>query len=396
MKIVMTGGGSGGHITPILAVAHELKALVPDAEIIYIGQKGDQLSDIPAKDPNIDAVYSVPAGKLRRYADEGIRQLLDVRTQALNVRDMGRVVRGLSQSYRLLRKLKPDVIFTRGGFVSVPVALAGKLNGIPFITHDSDSVPSLANRLIAPWAAAHAVALPTELYPYPQDKTVMVGVPVSAQYQPVTAALQRTYRTELKLDQYKQIVFLTGGGNGARLLNEALAANTRYLLATFPDLAIVHVAGRTLELETNRAYDALSLGPARARILVHGFVSDMYRYSGAADVVITRGGATTLAEFAQQARACIIIPAPKLTGGHQMKNASAFAKNNAVVQLTEEQIVQPERLGRTVAELLQSADKRIQLARNLAQYAHPHAAAELANLLLKIIGGEGHVQKAKK
>jgi UDP-N-acetylglucosamine--N-acetylmuramyl-(pentapeptide) pyrophosphoryl-undecaprenol N-acetylglucosamine transferase len=396
MKIVMTGGGSGGHITPILAVAHELKQIAPDAEIIYIGQKGDQLSDIPAQDPNIDAVYAVPAGKLRRYADEGIRQLLDVRTQALNVRDMGRVVRGLSQSYRLLRKLKPDVIFTRGGFVSVPVALGGKLNGIPYITHDSDSVPSLANRLIAKWAAAHAVALPAELYPYPKSKTTMVGVPVSNHYQPVTPELKATYRRALELEGYKHIVFLTGGGNGAVALNEALAHNARYLLGTFPELAIVHVAGRMFEQATNDAYDALRLGPARSRVQVHGFVTDMYRYSGAADVVITRGGATTLAEFAQQRAACIIIPAPHLTGGHQIKNARAFARSKAVVELSEEQIAQPERLGRTIADLLGHDAQRQELSRNLAQYAHPHAARDLAELILDTIGGEGYVQKAKK
>jgi UDP-N-acetylglucosamine--N-acetylmuramyl-(pentapeptide) pyrophosphoryl-undecaprenol N-acetylglucosamine transferase len=392
MKVVMTAGGSGGHITPILAVAHELKVLMPGVEIIYIGQKGDQLSDIPAADPNIDAVYTVPAGKLRRYADEGWRQLLDVRTQALNTRDMGRTVRGLAQSYRLLRRLKPDVIFTRGGFVSVPVALAGHMLGIPYITHDSDSVPSLANRLIARWAQMHAVAMPAELYPYPKSKTVVVGVPVSKQYQPVTAELRKKYRAELGVSADAQLVFVTGGGNGARVLNQAMAENSRYLLGTFPELHIIHLSGRTMEAETNQAYDAAKLGSARSRVQVHGFVNGVAAHSGAADVVITRGGATTLAEFSIQGVACLIVPSKQL--GWNVKNARILANEGAALELNEDQIAQPERLGRTIGELLADSKERVRLARKLADYAHPHAAAELAALLLKI-GGHAHVRPKK-
>jgi UDP-N-acetylglucosamine--N-acetylmuramyl-(pentapeptide) pyrophosphoryl-undecaprenol N-acetylglucosamine transferase len=391
MKIVVTGGGSGGHITPILAVAHELKRLRPDAEIIYIGQRGDKLSDIPAGDPSIDAVHTVWAGKLRRYADEDWRQWLNVRTQTLNLRDAGRLTRGVGQSYRLLCKLKPDVVFTRGGFVSVPVAIGAYLNHIPYITHDSDSVPSLANRLIAPHAVLHAVALPANIYPYPRSKTITVGVPVSAEYRSVTPEIMRQYRHELGLD-YKHVVFLTGGGNGSRILNEALVQNARYVLGTYPDLVIVHVAGRGLEAETSAAYDGLDLGGARKRVQVHGFINGLAKYTGAADVVVTRAGATTLAELAIQGKACIIVPAPQLTGGHQPKNAHTFEREKAIVNMSEEQIEQPERLGRTISELLDNDKHRQQLAHNLVKYAHPQAAAELAELIIKTAGKAGHVR----
>ncbi len=384
MKIVVTGGGSGGHITPILAVAHELKRIEPTCEIVYIGQRGDRLSDIPAHDPNIDQVFTVWAGKLRRYSDEGWSQLFHVRTQLLNIRDLFRVLAGLWQSFWLLRRVRPDVIFTRGGFVSVPVALGGKLNGIPYLTHDSDSTPSLANRLIARWARLHAVALPKELYPYPASKTVVVGVPVGAEYVPVTDERRRHYRKQLGLT-YTYIIFVTGGGNGARVLNQAMAANARYLLATFPSLAIVHVAGRALETETVTAYDALQLGAARERVQVHGFVSDLYRYSGAADVVIARGGATNLAEFAVQGLACLIVPSKQL--GWNVKNAQALAERGAIAQLTEDQVEQPERLGRTVGKLLEDTAARTKLARAITEYAQPNAAKKLARTITDIAGG---------
>ncbi len=379
----MTGGGSGGHITPILAVAHELKRQQPDLKIVYIGQKGDKLSDVPAADPNIDEVYAVSAGKFRRYHGEGWKQLLDLPTQFKNIRDAFRVLRGTIQSYRLLRNLKPSIIFTRGGFVSVPVAIGGKLNGIPYITHDSDSIPSLANRVIARWASLHAVALPEEIYPYPRDKTQMVGIPLANEYQHVTPALQAKYRKELKLDMFKQMVFITGGGNGAQGLNDAVVDNAEYLLKRYPGLCIVHVAGRMHEAAVNTAYDQKLAPEARKRVTVHGFLSGLYKNIGAADVVISRAGATNLAEYAVQGKATIIVPAEQLVGGHQVENAKVLAQRDAIVLMTQDQIEQERRLATVIGELLDDDRKRESLGKHLHEFARSDAAETLAMLLLE-------------
>ncbi len=377
----MTGGGSGGHITPILAVAHELNRIDPSIEIIYVGQKGDGLLDVPQADPNISAVYTVQSGKFRRYSGEGWQQVLDFRTQYLNIRDAFRVLIGIWQSFFLLRKLHPDIIFTRGGFVSVPVALGGRLNRILYITHDSDIVPSLANRLIAKGAVAHAVAFPVDYYPYPVAKTEMVGIPVSDKYVPVTKEIRAQYRKELKLDGYKQMIFITGGGNGAQRLNGQVVANARYLLGKYPDLVLVHVTGRGHEDAINQAYDGLYLQAARSRIVVYGFVHNLYRYSGAADVILTRGGATNMAEFAIQRAACVIVPSEQLSWN--VKNNNALAARHAIKQLSEAQADQPERLGRLLAELLDNPAVRTRLGNELAVLARPDAAVHLANMLLE-------------
>lgn len=378
--IVVTGGGSGGHITPVLSVAAELKKLDASVRVIYIGQKGDGLGDLPGQDPNIDEVHTVRAGKFRRYHGEGWRQLLDLRTQALNLRDLLYVALGVGQSFFLLRKIQPSVIFTRGGYVSVPVALGGRLNGIPYMTHDSDSVPSLANRLIASGAWLHGVALPPEIYPYPANKTQVVGVPVSHQYQPVTPRLMRHYRTLLQLQQYEQVLLVTGGGNGAQGLNNVIIANAPYLMKRYPKLAILHIAGRSLAAATSTAYDEL-LSPAdRERVYVEGFVTDLYRYSGAADVIIARGGATNLAEFAVQGKACLIVPSTQL--GWNVKNAQIMAKKDAIVYMSEDQAEQERRLALAVSELFDNETHRKQLARNLSALGHPESAAEIATLLL--------------
>ncbi len=364
-----------------MAVANELKKLLPDARIIYIGQKGDRLADIPAAHPAIDETYAVWAGKFRRYHGEGWRQVFDVPTQGKNIRDAFRVLAGLWQSFWLLRRLKPQVIFTRGGFVSVPVALGGKLNGVPFITHDSDSTPSLANRIIAPWAALHAVALPAELYPYPPAKTIMVGVPVDGSYVPITSKLQHEYRQELGLGHYQRMLLVTGGGNGAAQLNDVVLKNASMLLRQHQGLIIVHLAGRALSEVTDRAYDQLGLGADRGRVIVKGFVTDLYRYSGGADVIIARGGATGLAEFALQGKACVIVPAKQLLW--QSHHAHVLAERNAIICLTEAEAEHDGRLGRVVSELLGDDAQQRQLGEALSHFARPDAARRLAMVLLE-------------
>ena len=385
MTIVLTGGGSGGHITPLLAVAHELKIQQPDARLVYIGETGGRLADIVGSHEAIDASYRIFAGKLRRYHGEGFKQLLDLPTMLRNLRDGFLVAIGFCQSLYRLWRLKPAAIFCKGGFVSVPVGLAAALLRIPYITHDSDTIPGLANRIIARWASAHAVAMPKELYPYPQNKTHTVGVPLEASFRPVTADLQHQYRRELGIESAKQVVFVTGGGLGAVRLNNAVIHIAERLLSRFDSLYLLHATGRGQDGIVQAAYDRLPQ-QMRDRILVRDFVRDLYRYSGAADIIIARGGASALAEFAIQEKACVVVPNPLLTGGHQIKNAENLRARGAIVQVSEAELqTDPAALLAPVVSLLQHPDEAKKLAKGLAALAHPDAAAKLAVLLLNIV-----------
>lgn len=381
--IVLTGGGSGGHITPLLAVAAELKRRQPDTTIIYIGQKHDNLGDIPASNPHIDEVYSVRAGKLRRYHGEGLRQLLDLPTVFKNARDALYVLAGIWQSRRLLKKLQPAVIFVKGGFVGVPVGLAAAQLHIPYITHDSDSVPGLANRLIARWAAVHAVAMPKETYAYPQDKTVTTGIPLRAEFIPVTEALQAEYRQMINIPQTAKLLFIIGGGLGSQAVNRAVGQAVPHLLRELPDLHIVHGVGRSNETEMSKYYNEQLSDQEKGRVQVRGYLADVYKYSGGADLIITRAGATNLAEFAVQGKACIVIPAAFLTGGHQVKNAEYLADQSAVTVLRQDELeADPNRLAKQVSELLGNSAARTQMAKKLGSFAHPHATKELADQII--------------
>jgi len=395
MTIFLTGGGSGGHITPILAVAHELKRLQPKVRIVYIGQTGDGLGDVPKQDPNVDAGYSIRAGKFRRYHGEGLKQLLDIGTMLKNARDAVLVVIGFFQSRRLLKKLRPDCIFIKGGFVGVPVGLAAASLNIPYVTHDSDALPGLANRIIARWAAMHAVALPKEVYSYPEAKTVTVGVPVHANYQPVTAKTQAQLRKEIGMGDYGRVVLVTGGGLGAQRLNEAVAAIMPTLLKAYKDLAVVHTVGRNHQKVMEDMYDKCLDAAERGRVVVEGFLTDLYRYSGAADVIIARAGATNLAEFAVQRKACVIVPNPMLTGGHQLKNAAYLAEHHAVEIITEKDIARdPSKLEAATRKLLDNADLRQSFGKNLAAFARPDAAVQLAKILLQYASGAAAATQA--
>jgi UDP-N-acetylglucosamine--N-acetylmuramyl-(pentapeptide) pyrophosphoryl-undecaprenol N-acetylglucosamine transferase len=384
LTVVLTGGGSGGHITPILAVAAELKRLQPKTRLMYIGQRGDKLGDIPAADPNIDEVFTVRAGKFRRYHGEGLRQLLDIPTLLKNIRDVLYVLIGIRQSRALLKKLQPDIIFIKGGFVGVPVGLAAARLHIPYITHDSDAIPGLANRIIARWAAIHAVALPEEIYTYPSNKTVTTGIPVQSDFVPVTTALSKRYRAEINVPEQAKLLFIIGGGLGSQRVNQAVGEAVPHLLAEFKELHVVHVVGRINEADMQQFYTG-ALSPAELRrVQVFGFISDVYRYSGAADSIISRAGATNLAEFALQGKACIIIPSPFLTGGHQLKNAQYLVDQSAAQVIDETDLrTDPNRLAKQVSKLLRDPAQQHELGAHLHEFAKPRATQELAKLILQ-------------
>lgn len=386
--IVLTGGGSGGHVVPVLSVAAELKRRRPGARIIYVGQRGDQFASIAHGNQDIDETYSVFAGKFRRYHGEGFKQLLDIPTMLRNARDLFLVMIGILQSRRLIGRLEPDVVFSRGGYVSVPVCLGSALRRVPYITHDSDPVPSLANRIIARWAALHAVAMPKDVYPYRQSKTVTTGIPLSRDFMPVTPALKKRYRKEIGIPEDDKLLFVIGGGLGSQRVNRAVADVVPHLLRDFSGLRVVHAAGRAHEEAVRQSYISSLPIEEQGRVQVVGFIPDVYLYSGAADVVVSRAGATNLAEFAVQGKACVVIPSAFLAGGHQLANARYLEEKGAAVVIDEDDLAaDPNRLAKQVARLMKNPSRAEALGAKLAGFARPDAAEAIAGLILEQAGG---------
>src|SRR5690606_2147014 len=339
---------------PPLAVAHELKQRYPNVKIDYALEKGSRFKHLPEQSPDIDRVYTIFAGKLRRYHGESwLRQLLDISTILKNLRDVVLIVFGVIQCVFLLKRLRPNAVFIKGGFVGVPVGLACALWRIPYMTHDSDTVPGLANRMIARWARYHAVGMPPQFYTYPKNKMRYTGIPLSHNFYLVSEKKKTEFRRDLKLPIESLVICVTGGSLGAARLNLAVREVVPTLLDKYSDLYIVHQTG-----EKNQGlYEKLS-DEHKKHIVEFGHTTDLYRYTGAADLVIARAGATTIAELALQAKACLFVPNPQLTGGQQTKNAEHLEAMNAAVIVSEHEMRTVKEFTSAISSLIDDQTKR--------------------------------------
>lgn len=303
---------------------------------------------------------------------------MDLKTIFLNARDLQRIFRGIYASRRLLKKVKPDIVFIKGGFVAVPVGLACAMAKVPYITHDSDVVPGLANRLIARWALRHATGFEANLYPYAKNKTVFVGIPLSQNYQPINATNKRNYKRKINIPDESLLLLVTGGSLGAKRLNKYFEKAAANLLSKFPMLIIIHQTGT----QSENIYSSMDQ-KYKDRLIKRDFLNDLYLYSGAADLVLARAGATTIAELAMQSKASVIVPNPELTSGHQTKNAKYLASINAAIVITETEIKDnPAKLEQTLSDLLESQSQRDVLSANLSKLSHKGAASKLAQLII--------------
>ncbi len=377
MKILLSGGGTGGHITPILALAHELKRLKPECETVYVGERKGAFMELTDSSKDIDSQYGIFAGKLRRYHGESwLRRILDIKTILKNLRDMAYVALGFFQSLNILRKEKPDVVFLKGGFVGVPMGLAAALKHIPLVTHDSDAVPGLANRVVSRWASMHATALPAEYYDYPADKTKMVGVLVDRSYQPVDSRAQAAFKQKLGLPKTHKLLLVTGGSTGAARLNKAVLKILPDLLKKISDLQVIHQVGKGKRAVYKRY--------SHERLEVLEFLSPMHEYTGAADLIITRAGANSLAEFGIQGKACVVVPNPDLTSGHQIKNAELLEEQGAAAVVTEDKLYDLQQGLLAVTETLLHDEKKLkELGSKIQKATVTDASQRLAALLVK-------------
>ncbi len=322
-----------------------------------------------------DAQRKIFAGKFRRYHGESwVKRVLDVKTNLLNIRDFVYVVLGMFESMVLLIREKPDVILLKGGFVGMPVGLAAALLRIPYITHDSDALPGLANRVVARWARWHATGMPASFYTYKQGTVKYVGVLVGDAYTFVTDELRHDYRRQLNIPFDATVLMVTGGSNGSQKLNQAMAKHIVSIKAKHPRLYVLHQTGIG-----NEGVYADIYPNGVDWIVVQDLFKQMYRYSGAADVVVTRAGANTLAEFGVQGKACVVVPNPLLTGGHQLINAAELEKHQAVVVIKEAEL--GDRLEPVLTELLEDEKLRHAYGKKLRGLSKVDAAEKLAKLL---------------
>ncbi len=326
-------------------------------------------------------VETIVAGKLRRYHNVSlIRQLTQVRAIVIpNAVDAIKLLAGLVQSIGKLLVWRPDVVFSKGGFVCLPVGVAARILRIPLVIHDSDAHPGLTSRILSRWAEVIATGAPLKYYDYPKSRSHYVGIPVASTAKPYSSAKQRDTKESLGFSQHEPLVVVTGGGLGAASINTAVVATANDLLA-FCSVALV--AGKD-NVDDIRA----SLGK-RSNLQIHGYVSPdtMQQLLGAADIVVSRAGATTLLELAALAKPSIIIPNEKLTGGHQLKNAAVYNQAKAIVVLEDSRVREdPRSLVDAINTTILNKPAMKRLSENISEFAKPNAAKDVAKLIVGVI-----------
>jgi UDP-N-acetylglucosamine--N-acetylmuramyl-(pentapeptide) pyrophosphoryl-undecaprenol N-acetylglucosamine transferase len=382
MKILAVGGGSGGHVTPIAAVIRALQDQQGSTAIRVWTDRtfAPQAKSIIARvDPSVK-LQTIVGGKLRRYHHLTFLQHFIIPSVLWpNLRDGLLVIIGTIQSFVKLLLWRPDVVFTKGGYVCLPVGWAANLLRIPVVIHDSDAHPGLTNRLLARRATAIATGAPLEYYSYPANKSHYVGIPVGDAFKALAPEARRSTKQSLGFDATHQLVVITGGGLGAKRINDTITLHLQRLLAK---ANVLLISGAT-------QYDELrALTPeADDRFQLHAFVSDnMADILGAADVVVTRAGATTMLELAAVARPSIIVPNGRLTAGHQLKNAKVYADQNAAIIVDDETLDDPHStvLIDAIELVLDDISLQQSLAKAIHGFAKPHAAKDMAAIIVRI------------
>jgi UDP-N-acetylglucosamine--N-acetylmuramyl-(pentapeptide) pyrophosphoryl-undecaprenol N-acetylglucosamine transferase len=336
---------------------------------------------------------AIKAGKFRRNHFAGsLAKVFNVGTLGPNARDAVRTVQGVAGALRVLRRFKPDVVFIKGGFVGVPVGLAAKLLRIPYVIHESDVTPGLANRLLGRWAEKIAVGFPPKHYrDFDAARLVFTGNPVR---QELLQADRQQALAYFELDEALPVLFVTGGSGGAMQINDAII---RALPRLVEFCQVIHLTGEQdfsrVKFEVGRLGKVVHV----ERYHVFGFLmAEMAQALAVADVVLARAGANTIAELAVLGKPTVLIPNYQMAG-HQVENARVLSRAGAVRVLDGAKLTVEQLVGE-VKRLLDDPEEQGRLVRALAQFGRKDAARELAEVILAVgrVGDRGVEQKPNK
>lgn len=409
MKVLVVGGGSGGHITPAMSVIQEILKRYPNAQIEFwtdrkyfknvlnlaneLAVSWGEEEEVSRKNKQYIRVRKIFAGKFRRYHGLKIKDYFDNGAKTFfdvvfgNIGGTIKFLLGLIQAFSrlFLRKNQPDVIFLKGGFVGLPVGIVAGFLRIPYVLHESDAVFGLTNRILMKKAAKIATGVPIEVEKYGLNlarKMEWVGIPVAPEFVPVSMSKQNSLKRDLGFSTKKKLVVITGGSQGSEHLN---IVTSKILEELLEEASVGLIAGRKyydkmLELKEFEKWDKAKLD---SDFRMWNFSPKMDEILGAADLVISRAGATTIAELAALEKPVILVPFEKLPGGHQKKNAERLEKAQAAeVVLDREMELNPRLLLKKVLELLKDDKKRKNLTKNLHEISSSDAAVRMMELLI--------------
>ena len=410
MKILVVGGGSGGHITPVVAVIREILEERPRAEVEFwtdfkyfknvtklcaeIGVSwAEGYEKKKGRRGPVIRVRRTLAGKFHRYSGWKFKDYFvhfDITVKDLiigNILGFLGFLGGLLMSFFRLMFNRPNVIFLKGGYTCLPIGMVAKLFRIPYIIHESDSVAGLANRLLMKKARKVAFGIPPSEEVMEKHKNyVYTGIPVAPEFKEVSLYKMEQLKKAFSFNPDRPLVVITGGSQGSENLNET----TRLILSELlKSTSVALVAGRKhyesmLDLKKYENWDHASL---ESNFRMWEFNTTMDELMGAADVVVSRAGATTIAELAALKKAVVLVPFERLPGSHQVENARRLEKAGACVTVSDAAMMKnPALLLEAIQHLVRSPRLRADLADHLHEEACGSAAKKLADLILEVVG----------
>ncbi|PIP22884.1 MAG: hypothetical protein COZ91_03230 [Candidatus Nealsonbacteria bacterium CG_4_8_14_3_um_filter_39_7] len=378
MKILFTGGGTGGHILPIIAVLRELKKLhqknarigrtpkEKNLDIFYIGPK-DNFGDLLFAQEGIK-VKNVLAGKIRRYW--GIKSFFE------NIADFFKTPIGIIQSFFYIFFTAPDLIFSKGGYGSIPAVIAGWILRIPIFLHESDAVPGLSNKILAKFASRIFTSFP-KTKNFPLSKTILVGDPIRNELLEGDRGEAKEF---FKIESEKQVVMIMGGSQGSQRINDKVLEILPEMLKNFE---IILQCGEENFQQVRAEANAIINEESKKYFHIFPFLkeADLKKAFAICDIIVSRAGSASIFEISALGKPSILIPLPESAQNHQVENAYSYARTGAAIVLEESNITPYFLLGK-IKNLLDDPEEIRIMSDGAKSFSKPQATKEIAKYLL--------------
>ena len=357
-RFIISGGGTGGHIYPAVAIANELKSRFPEAEFLFVGAKDKmEMQKVP------QAGYAIKGLWI-----SGIQRKLTLD----NAMFPFKLLSSMWNSFRIIKSFKPDVVIGTGGFASGAVLKVASMLGIPTVIQEQNSYPGITNKLLAKKANKICVAYENLERFFPKDKMILTGNPVRQDL--IEAADKSEAIAYFNLDANKKTLLVLGGSLGARRINQLIEKELDFLLSQ--NIQIIWQCGK-LYLNDYSKYNE------KDNVQVVAFIDRMDLVYAAADVVISRSGASSVSELCIVGKPTIFIPSPNVAEDHQTKNAKAISDKNGAILIRESEL---ETQFETVFyDLISNESKQAELSQNIKKLALPNATKQIADEIMKLV-----------
>jgi UDP-N-acetylglucosamine--N-acetylmuramyl-(pentapeptide) pyrophosphoryl-undecaprenol N-acetylglucosamine transferase len=353
--LIFAGGGTGGHVYPMIAVADAVRGLAPDVRIVFVGtERGMETKVVPERGYELELMSVLP------IRGGGVLGAL---------RGVARAASSVPEARALVKKLGPSAVFSIGGYAAGPISLAARSLGVPVALVEPNSVIGLANRLIAPLVQRAYTAFPESEKYFKKSVVLRAGVPIRGGFG------YSAYTPNLAQPR----ILVLGGSQGAQSLNEAVP---RALAQTAANISVVHQCGAAHEADARRLYAGLGL---ESRAQVVPFIADMPAALAAADLIIARSGASAVSEICAVGRPSLLIPYPFASGDHQRVNAESLVRAGAAVCLPSTEAT-AERIAAEITALLGDSARLTRMAQRATKLGRPEAAHAIALDLLGLAG----------